>query len=74
MTRARTREYIDGPATLQSGLREFQQVQRERILRELRYTPTFSGEMTFTLKFKSGIPFAIQEGCTHHALLPPVAH
>jgi hypothetical protein len=72
LTRSEKSAHIDVAATIQTGLRELQQAARERILRELRYAPGFTGDMTFTIKFKLGTPFAITEGCTNHALIPPV--
>ncbi len=68
MTRSALVRQTDDASTLQEAFILLQQKQKERILRELRYVPDFSGEMTFTLKFKKGVPFAYREHVEHNQL------
>ena len=72
MTRSVSPERINVLATVQQAIGELQRRQKERILRELRYVPKFSGELRFVLKFKHGVPFAYREELEDNNLIPPV--
>ena len=62
---------VDRSELQTGGIRAAQLRLNERAVRELRYSPDFTGRMTITIFWKKGIPTSMEDLVDQHqALLP----